>query len=257
MKINWKEIFSKWPDEIRENIEKSFNEIRQRYFESNFEPSELNGGKFCESVFRLLEWEISGQYRPFGQKIEDFKGTITKMCSNKKDKHDSIRFHIPSALISIYDVRNRRGVGHVGGDVNPNRMDSEYILAVSSWVMAELVRLYHNVSLSEAQNIVEELVETKIPLVWKIGDKYRVLLSNLTARDKTILVLFSMHPNPTTSKSLKESVEYTNITNFRKNILKVLHRKKLIEYDEKRDLVFLSPLGVKEAQKIIVNNLNK
>lgn len=71
--MDWQKIFPSWPDEIRENIEKAYYEIRQKYFESNFETSELNGGKFCESVFRLLEWYISGQYRPFGQRINDFK----------------------------------------------------------------------------------------------------------------------------------------------------------------------------------------
>lgn len=44
---------------------------------------------------------------------------------------ESARLTIPRLLVALYDVRNRRGVGHVSGDVSANHMDAELVLAMS------------------------------------------------------------------------------------------------------------------------------
>jgi len=58
---------------------------------------------------------------------------------------------IPRLLPVLYEIRNNRGVGHVGGDVDPNHMDAEAVQAMASWVMAELVRIFHGVKTEEAR----------------------------------------------------------------------------------------------------------
>ncbi|MBB3083292.1 hypothetical protein [Geodermatophilus sabuli] len=46
-------------------------------------------------------------------------------------------------MIGLYDIRNNRGVGHAGADVDPNHMDATVVLYQSKWLVAELVRLLH------------------------------------------------------------------------------------------------------------------
>jgi hypothetical protein len=46
-------------------------------------------------------------------------------------------------LVALYQIRNNRGVGDVGGDVDANQMDASYVLHSVHWVMAELVRILH------------------------------------------------------------------------------------------------------------------
>lgn len=48
----------------------------------------------------------------------------------------SVRIQIPRMLIALNEIRNNRGAGHVGGDVNPNEMDSRVVLEMSKWIMA-------------------------------------------------------------------------------------------------------------------------
>jgi hypothetical protein len=33
----------------------------------------------------------------------------------------ALRVQIPRVFVALYEIRNNRGVGHVGGDVDPNR----------------------------------------------------------------------------------------------------------------------------------------
>jgi hypothetical protein len=68
-----------------------------------------------------------------------------------------------------------RGGSHVGAEVNPNHADAEAVLLMASWLMAELVQIFHNVTLIEAQEAVDSLVERRHPLVWEVEDKKRVL----------------------------------------------------------------------------------
>ncbi len=87
----------------------------------------------------------------------------------------SVRIQIPRMLIALNEIRNNRGAGHVGGDVNPNEMDSRVVLEMSKWIMAELVRMFHNVTTEEASTVVESLVERTIPVVWVTDGRSRVL----------------------------------------------------------------------------------
>ncbi len=248
-------ILNNLPNELRENLAKHFKEIILNYKENRWEPSELNGAKFSESVFRLLEWYTSkdNSYTPFGDKIEPFNDKL-RQFENKTIFSNSVRFHIPKMLAVIYSLRNDRGVGHIGGDVNPNHMDSVAILYIAKWIMAELIRIFHTLSLSEAQNLVEKIVEKEIPVVWRISDKKRVLNTQLKFEDKTLVLLYSEYPEPTNERDLINWVEHSNPTVYRK-ILSNLHRDKFLEYDRKSSLINISPKGIRFVEQNINLNL--
>ena len=107
----------------------------------------------------------------------------------------SVRIQIPRTLMVLYEVRNNRGVGHVGGDVDPSHMDAVVVLYMSKWVMAELVRIFHGVDTETASVAVEALVDREIPAIWEVNGKKRVLRPRLTMKQKTLLLLYS-HPSP-------------------------------------------------------------
>jgi hypothetical protein len=93
-------------------------------------------------------------------------------------------------LLSMYDVRNSRGVGHPSGDVDPNLSDATFVAAAADWVIAELVRVYHGVPLDAAQAIVDGLVQRKLPIVQVFGDFPKVLRSDLTTPIKALVILY-------------------------------------------------------------------
>ena len=244
-------IFSNIPSELRESLEEHFTKIILNYKENRWEPSELNGAKFSEVVFRILEWytNSNNSYTSFGTKIHPFNDKL-KQFENKSGFSNSIKFHIPKMLAVIYSLRNDRGIGHIGGDVNPNHMDSVAIVYISKWIMSELIRVFHSLSTSEAQNVIEKIVEREIPIVWKVFDKKRILNPALSTEEKTLVLLHSEYPNEINEKNLFSWVEYSNPTTYKKILCK-LHKEKFIEYDRKNSLITLSPSGVKFVEQKI------
>lgn len=123
-----------------------------------------------------------------------------------KNADEAFRIHVPRALRTIYDFRNKRDVSHLGAGVSPNFADSSLVIAIAGWVLAELVRLTFNCPPAEAQLIVDSL-DRRIPLIWQRGDIIRVLDPKLGFPEKTLAVLYHLDPVTPSDKQLFEAVE--------------------------------------------------
>ncbi len=168
-----------------------------------------------------------------------------------------LRILIPRLLPPLYEIRNNRGVGHVGGEVNPNLMDATAVYTMASWVLAELVRVFHGVKTAEAQAAVDALVERKIPLIWEPGTVKRVLDTSLSAKDQTLVLLYQGLAWVPESELLA-SVEYSNPTMYRSKILKPMHKERLIEYDAAAKQARISSKGSAQVEaKILASRPKK
>ena len=150
-------------------------------------------------------------------------------------------------LIALYDIRNNRGVGHVGGDVDANQMDAVVVLSMSKWVVAELVRMYHGLDTADAQSVVDSLVQKEIPIIWSVAGKQRILDPRLSMKDKSLALLYGSS-GPVAETELFGWVEHSNASVYRRDILRPAHKATLIEFDENARLVHLSPTGIKYAE---------
>jgi hypothetical protein len=244
------------PKVLSKALDKHYKKIKENFIEGKYGPSELNGAKFSEVIIRILQWHTSTNhsYTPLGTRIRNFD-QATKNFENKSNFPDSIRFHIPRTLNVLYTIRNKRGVGHVAGDVDSNHMDALFVVSACDWILAELVRIFHNISISEAQDIIESIITIKIPLVWDIEGRKRVLQKDMPYRDKVLVLLYSEYPNPIEVRSLFNWTEHSNISNFRRDVLKSLHEDKLVEYDKNKSEVHLSPVGKKKVEEEIINKV--
>lgn len=248
-----------YPPDLCDAFIDSYIEIKEQYYLAKYETSELNGGKFVEACVRLIQEELSNSHIPIGQHIPNLVKVLRDFETSDKSKGDSFRIHIPRALLFVYNIRNRRGVGHLGGDVNPNLADSTVITAAADWVLAEIYRIVYTVSLDEAQGIVNNLVRRKIPLVYEIGDIRRVLDPTISFRDQTLILLYSAHPDHMTDDELIDYLEYSNPSRYRSYTLKNLHKDRLIEYSKDNGCIILPPgiLYVEQQYSQWLNKLNQ
>lgn len=250
MSYQFNQVFSTIPEELREKLEEHYRKIKRKFASRDFESSELNGAKFCETVYRILEWRVSptDDYTPYGE-MKNFRQSVLKFESTTS-LSDAIRFHIPAVLRAIYDIRSKRGVAHAD-EIDPNYMDATFIVAGADWVMAELVRLLHNVTIDEARELVESLTAKQIPLIWQIGDHKRVISppgKKLQYKDKVLVLLYNAHPKSVSVKDLLKWTEYKNSTEFKKDILAKLHKSDLLHYDKTTNEVTLLPPGIKDVE---------
>lgn len=130
---------SRYPADIVKALLDAYREIESNYALQKWKPSELDAGHFVEAARRILEHELFGQATPINQQISKFSDQVL-VKYEQATGDESYRMLIPRALKSVYNIRNKRGVGHVG-PVSPNEMDATYILYSVKWVLAELVRL--------------------------------------------------------------------------------------------------------------------
>jgi hypothetical protein len=240
------------PEALRNALVKSYQEIMSNYLERRWEPSELNGGKFCEAVYSIIDGAVKGSFpatpgKP-GNMITACRALEAEPADPNRVGDRSLRLLIPRVLPVLYEIRNNRGVGHVGGDVDANHMDAEAVQAIASWVIAELVRIFHGVTTEDAREAVDTLVERKTPLIWDVEGVKRVLDTDISAKDQVLMFLYhSTGWVPTTD--LFKWVEYSSASMFRRSVLMPLHKRRLIEFDAGHGRGRISPSGIKEVEK--------
>lgn len=237
------------PDGLRQPLLAEYQLIVQNFFERRWSPSEMSGGKFAEIAYSIIEGYAASSYPAVPSKPQDFAGACRKL-ENATNIPRSFRFTIPRTLSALYEVRNNRGVGHVGGDVDANHMDATYVLSNCSWVMAEFVRVFHQVSVSEAQQIVDGLVEIRTPLIWE-GDTVRRVLNPNMLLEKQILLLASTSSGSVAVSDLMKWTDSKSASYFQK-LLKRMHKDRLIELGD--DMVTILPPGVARSVEILREN---
>ncbi|MEZ0611383.1 hypothetical protein ACAW74_22925 [Fibrella sp. WM1] len=247
---------------FRARIIDTYLELKFRYsksqHDSEFDSSGISSGKFCETALRFLQHELTGTYIPFGQHIRNFSYEIEELGKlSKISGNESMRIIIPRALLLIYTVRNKRGIGHVGGDIEANKIDSATIVRIADWVICELIRIYHGLSIEEAQDIVDALATRVLPDVWEVNGKKRVLRKGLDFKQQVLLLVYSETQNGVAVEDLFSWTQYSNHSMFKRNVILPLHKDKYIEYDAETRYVHISPLGIKEVEeKILTKKVN-
>lgn len=243
-------VFNFLPETLKTELLEEYRKIDTSYFENKWESTELGGGKFCEIVYSIIKGLADGQYPNNATKPQNMKQACEEL-TGKTSLPDSLRLSVPRALVFLYEVRNKRGAGHVGGgEINPNHMDSLVVLNLVRWIMAELIRMLHGTDIETAKLVVEKLTTRVVQLVWSNNEIKRVL-EKMDARSQMLVLLYSCDNYAASTKWLATSIEYSNISNFRKKIVQKTHEKRLLEYNKATDLVTLSPSGVIEAEEII------
>ena len=188
-----------------------------------------------------MDGHARGAFAAAPSKPANFVSTCRQLEKNAHVPR-SFQILIPRLLPALYEIRNNRNVGHVGGDVDPDFMDSSAVLSMASWIVAELVRVFHGVSTEKAQAVVDNLAERRLPLVWKSGDIRRVLNPNLPLKDQILLLVGSAAGRVPVDKLF-------NWTGYKKKayfvrLIKRLHNDRLIEFRDQPGEVELLPPGV-------------
>jgi len=233
------------PSGLRDPLLEEYRHIVQSYMERKWLPSELGGGRFCEIVYNILNGYANGSYPATPSKPGNFANACS-LLENNANVPRSFQILIPRLLPALYEIRNNRGVGHVGGDVDPNYMDASAVLAIVNWIMAELVRVFHQLPTDEAQKVTDLLVERRIPVVWQVGQIKRVLDTSLNLKDQVLLLACSS-PTPVTTDDLFIWTGYGDRGYF-KRLLRDLHTKRFVELSADEMTIEILPPGTKYVE---------
>lgn len=247
------EILNILPSKIKDELFGAFNEILRNYREQRWEPSELNGGKLCEIIYTIIRGHIDGHIPDTSSKPRNFFDACKNLEQASNTFPRSLKIQIPRMLVALYEIRNNRGVGHAGGDISPNHMDAIAVVYTSKWLLAELIRIFHNVDTNVAQQMVEKIIDILSPIIWEVDGNLRILQTNLTMKEATLLLLYHS-PNELNEANLVRYIEHSNPTVYRRDVLRKLHKDRFIEYNEQRKDCRISPKGIDFVEKNILHN---
>ncbi|MFZ3351445.1 MAG: hypothetical protein WA268_11320 [Xanthobacteraceae bacterium] len=180
-------IAAELPNELVDMVLNSFVEAKRRFYLGDLRPSAIEGGRFSEGVFRILEWQTGRRYTPIGRMLPPVPELMKEL--EKRRGPDSVRLHIPRTLRLIYDIRNKRDVAHLADGIDPNQQDATLVVRNMEWVLAELVRLFHDVSPAESHGIIAELVSKEVPVI-QVFDGFPRVLKPLSASDHLLALLY-------------------------------------------------------------------
>lgn len=240
------QAFAQLPEQLRTDLLDSFETMVKNYSEGRWGPAELDGAKLCEAAFSICEGLCTGTMPSRAEKPRNLVAACQAL-ENYPAALRSVRIQIPRMVVALYEVRNNRNVGHLGGEVDPSHMDATYVVHASKWIVAELVRVLHQLPVDEAAYLVEALVERQVPLIWTVDGRRRVLDPRMRNTDKALLLLHGC-AKPVGEAELAEWVEHGTLSHFRRDVLKPLHRKKMIEYGAANRTAVISPLGVARVE---------
>lgn len=243
-------LLSNIPDGLKKPLITEYNSIVQHFMEKRWTAAELSGGKFCEIVYTILDGHAKGTYLAVPIKPSNFVDAC-KRLENNSNVPRSFQILIPRMLPALYEIRNNRSVGHVGGDVDPNPMDANAVLAMCSWIIGELIRVFHNTGIVEAQKIVDFITNRKIPLVWET-DKIKRVLNPKIPLNSQILLLVASNSSTTKVTELLKWLDYKDKAYFLRT-LKKLHKDKNVNISEDSEEVEILPPGTMKVEKLIVS----
>lgn len=243
-------VLSAIPIGLRKPLLEEYDSILQHFMEKRWTGAELSGGKFCEIVYSILDGYAKGVFLPKPNKPSNFVDACKKL-ENYTDVPRSFQILIPRMLPALYEIRNNRNVGHVGGDVDSNSMDANAVVAMASWVMGELIRVLHNTKPEEATSIVDFITNRKIPLVWEKEGMKRVLDTKMSIKNQ-MLLLIATNNSKVEIDSLKDWLDNNN-KHYLTKILKTLHKDRMVNLSKDEKDVEILPLGTSLVEKIIAD----
>jgi len=208
----------KLPLELIEVLETEFQKIHQEYFLGQWEPGQLDGGRFAEAVFRILEYKDRGIFTPIIKQLN--RSQISSSVRKNTKLIESLRFHILGLAELIYDFRNKRNVAHLG-TIDVNEMDTAFVLQAANWIIAELIRIETQMNPADAQAQIKKIIERKVPIVEEIGGRLKCLNPNLDVKKKVLVFCYQKYPSSILLEDLFDWSGYSNKAVLKRQLAKI------------------------------------
>ena len=221
------------PKLVRELLD-SHAEAKRSFYLGGLRLAEVEGGRFCEAAFRLLERIAFGTHTPLGSKLDTDRLIDKLRTLNVAVQPEAVRLHIPRALRLVYDVRNKRDAAHLADGIDPNLQDATLVVSTLDWVLAEFLRLYHKVSANDAKAMVDDIVTRTAPIVQDFGGALKVLSPGLGASDHSLILLYQCGRDGATFEELRSWVRPPMRPNLKRTLTKLAEERDLAHFDGTR-----------------------
>jgi hypothetical protein len=233
-------------DEIRNSLVKvytkqlvdelleAYQEAKRNYFLGGHRLNAVEGGRFCQAAYRMLEERLTGRFTVLGKQIDTERIAGDLANAPVGTQPESIRLHIPRSLRVVYDIRNKRDAAHLADGVDPNVQDATLVVSVLDWVLAEFIRLDHGVSADAAQRIVNNLVTRLAPVIEEFGNSLKVLDPDLSSGEHCLVILYQRGAQGATFEELSMFARPEMRGNLKRTLRRLVDDRAFVHDDSHR-----------------------
>ena len=224
-----KALLAKFPVKVVDELLGCYEEQKRNLLLGNLRPNEVEGGRFAEAAFRLLQSFAGLSVTALGQPL-DTERVIRELQNipTARGIPDSVRLHIPRALRVVYDIRNNRDAAHLADGIDPNLQDSTLVSAILDWILAELVRLAEGLSPEEAFSLVSSIMVRRIPAVEDIQGLLKTLRPSLGPGDRALLLLYHRADSGADEREISGWLKPSQRGNLKRTLRQLEHDRDLI-----------------------------
>lgn len=230
------QLASKLDAKLVHELLEAHAEAKRNFYLGGLRLSAVEGGRFCEAAFRLLEYETKGgKFTPLTKSLNSTDKLILELSNLPSSTfNDSIRLHIPRSLRLVYDIRNKRDAAHLADGIDPNLQDATLVIAVLDWVLAEFIRMYHNVIADEASKIVNGIVKRVAPVVQDFNGFLKILNPKLKVSEHSTVLLYQRGEDGATYAELDQWARPAMRPNLRRALDSLVNKKDHAHFDGAR-----------------------
>lgn len=239
-------------EKLAKELVQSYKRIKEEELKKNHSHLGQEAGKFFETVIKiLLKVNFGEETSPKGI---SFEASVIKLTNAQKNtlEDENLCLIIPTILKAGYTLRNKRNISHARG-IDPTSIDSKYLSCTADWVLAELLRLYHNKSDKEIQNTINKIISRKVPLIQSInGDQ--ILLNKKLSASKAILLILYSNEGVISKKELKDILlRYYTSSNVQTSLYKAVTNR--LVHEKSNQVLYLTELGYNSIEKEISSDI--
>jgi hypothetical protein len=174
--------------QLMEQLVDEYVSQEKRFIQRDWEPSQLDGGQFCEVFSRILYHVDSGNLN----RAKDGDECL-KYIENEQNQHAfrprQTALHIAKVIRTVYKFRSARGAVHISPTYKANHMDSRLVLEGVRWLFAEALRVWWKDDREKVATAIRELIQFDVPAVGKFEDVLMVQRTDLTATEEILVLL--------------------------------------------------------------------
>jgi hypothetical protein len=244
------------PAKLVDELLAAYEDAKQNFYVGGLRLSEVEGGRFCEAAFRLLEHITTGKSTPLNKQLETDKLILVLSNLPSTTHSESIRIHIPRALRVVYDIRNKRDAAHLADGIDPNLQDATLVISVLDWIMAEFVRVHHGVTADQAQGIIDTLVTRQVPAIQDFDGFLKILNTSLKASEYVLLILYERGITGATYGEIESWVHPSMRANLRRTLRRLTDDQAYIHSARGKYLITRSGMAEVERKKLHEASIN-
>src|SRR5947209_5968518 len=118
--------------QLAQQLVDEFVSQEKRFIQRDWEPSQLDGGQFCEVLARILYHQDSGNLN-VTKSVDECMGYVENAQVPHQLQPRQTALHLTKVIRTVYKFRSARGAVHISPTYKANHMDSKLVLEGVRW----------------------------------------------------------------------------------------------------------------------------